>query len=166
VLLAACGPQSGPIARPGAATDVLPAGLDVDVQRVVDGDTLVAADERVRLIGVDTPESADPRRPVQCFGREASTYLSKLLPQGTPVRLVADVEQRDRYDRLLAYVYRLSDGMFVNAELVRSGYAQVLTVPPNVAHADRFVTLAAEARRVGRSLWSACPPGDGSGRPV
>ena len=136
------------------------------VDRVVDGDTLVAADERVRLIGVDTPESVDPRRAVQCFGREASAYLSSLLPPGTPVRLVADVEQRDRYDRLLAYVYRLPDGLFVNAELLRSGHAQVLTVPPNVAHSDRFVALAAEARRTGRGLWTACPADDGHRSPA
>ena len=152
------------MARTGEATATLPAGIDVPVERVVDGDTLVAADERVRLIGVDTPESVDPRRPVQCFGREASAYLSALLPPGTPVRLVGDVEQRDRYDRLLAYVYRVSDGMFVNAEMLRRGYAQVLTVPPNVAHADRFVALASDARRAGRGLWSACPVEDGRAR--
>lgn len=125
--------------------------------RVVDGDTLVMeGGERVRLIGVDTPETKDPRRPVQCFGREASSFLSSTLPRGISVHLVGDVEQRDVYDRLLAYVYRLPDGLFVNAEILRQGYAQVLTISPNVAHADEFVSLARDAREAGRGLWSAC----------
>ena len=97
------------------------------VQRVVDGDTIVVSiagrDERVRLIGVDTPESVDPRKPVQCFGKEASAFTTQLLPPGTVVRLERDVEARDRFDRLLAYVYRVSDGLFVNFELARAGYA-------------------------------------------
>lgn len=72
------------------------------------------------------------------------------------VRLEFDVERRDRYDRLLAYVRRVSDGMFVNAELVRSGYAQTMTIPPNVRYADRFLQLQREARREGRGLWGGC----------
>ena len=74
-------------------------------------------DERVRLIGIDTPETVDPRKPVQCFGKEASDHTKALLPAGTAVRLERDAEARDRYDRLLAYVYRASDGLFVNLEL-------------------------------------------------
>jgi micrococcal nuclease len=131
------------------------------VQRVVDGDTIVVSiagrDERVRLIGVDTPESVDPRTPVQCFGKEASNFTTQLLPPGTVVRLERDVEARDRFDRLLAYVYRVSDGLFVNFELVRAGYAQVLTIPPNVAYAEEFRVAAAAAREAGTGLWSACP---------
>jgi micrococcal nuclease len=72
------------------------------------------------------------------------------------VRLTLDVEPRDRYGRLLAYVHRRDDGLFVNAELVRRGYATTLTIPPNVRHAERFRTLAREARKAGRGLWSAC----------
>jgi micrococcal nuclease len=72
------------------------------------------------------------------------------------VRLRTDVERRDRYGRLLAYVYRASDGLFVNAELVRRGFATVLTVPPNVAHAGQFLRLGRAARAAGRGLWSAC----------
>lgn len=126
---------------------------------MVDGDTLVVdGGHHVRLIGLDTPETKDPRRPVQCFGREAAAFLLSLLPRGTGVRLVGDVEQHDQYDRTLAYVYRLPDGLFVNAELVRNGYAQVLTISPNVVHADEFVAMAAEARSAGRGLWSACQP--------
>jgi len=72
------------------------------------------------------------------------------------VRLVFDVERRDRFGRLLAYVYRARDGVFVNAALVRGGFARTLTIPPNVRFAGRFAALAAEARRAGRGLWSAC----------
>ena len=153
-----CGREPAVAPSPGAGV-ALPAGLDTTVQRVVDGDTLVIdGGLPVRLIGVDTPETKDPRRPVQCFGREAAAFLTSLLPKGTGVRLVGDVEQQDQYDRTLAYAYRLPDGLFVNAELVRNGYAQVLTIAPNVAHADDFVALAAEARAAGRGLWSACAP--------
>lgn len=131
------------------------------VQRVVDGDTIEVliggTDETVRLLGIDTPESVDPRSPVECFGREAAEHTAALLPEGTEVQLVRDVEARDRYDRLLAFVYRLDDDTFVNLALVRDGYAAVLTYPPNVTHAEQLVAAAAEAREAGRGLWSACP---------
>ena len=156
-VLAGCG-RTGPAAEGGGSPAGLPAGLDTTVERVVDGDTVVVeGGHRVRLIGVDTPETKDPRKPVQCFGREAAAYVSSLLRQGTGVRLVGDVEERDAYGRTLAYVYRLADGLFVNAELVRQGYAQVLTIPPNVAHADELLALARAAREQGRGLWTACP---------
>jgi micrococcal nuclease len=132
-----------------------------EVVRVVDGDTIVVriagADERVRLIGIDTPESVDPRSPVDCFGPEASRATADLLPPGTPVRLVRDVEARDRFDRLLAYVYKVDDGSFVNLTLAATGYADVATFPPNVAHTDELVAAVAEARAAGRGLWGACP---------
>ena len=129
------------------------------VGRVVDGDTLrvhIGREETVRLIGIDTPESVDPRSPVECFGIEASKHLQELLPVGTRVRLVRDVEARDRYDRLLAYVYRAEDGLFVNEQMARDGYADVLTFPPNVAHAADFVDAVRAAREAGRGLWGAC----------
>jgi micrococcal nuclease len=133
------------------------------VERVIDGDTIVVTGGRhVRLIGIDTPETVDPHRPVGCFGKEASAFMKQLLPAHTAVRLVGDVEQLDRYGRTLAYVYRLADGLFVNAELVRRGYAVVLTIPPNVAHTDEFVALASAARVTGAGLWSACPAPAGS----
>jgi micrococcal nuclease len=129
------------------------------VVRVVDGDTIhVQVDgrrEKVRYIGVDTPESVKPGTPVQCFGKRSSAFNAKLV-DGERVRLVRDAEERDRYGRLLAYVYRARDGLFVNAALVRRGYAVPLTIPPNVAHADEFRRLAASARRKGRGLWSSC----------
>lgn len=135
----------------------LPEGDDTTISRVIDGDTVVVAGgTSVRLIGIDTPETKDPRKPVQCFGQEASAHAESLIPAGTPIRLVYDVERTDRYDRTLAYVYRASDGLFVNAALVRDGYAQVATYPPNVAHTDTFVELQQQARDAGRGLWSAC----------
>jgi micrococcal nuclease len=129
------------------------------VVRVVDGDTIVVAlrgaEERVRYIGMDTPETVKPGTAVQCFGKKASAENRRLV-EGRDVRLVADVEARDRYGRLLAYVYRASDGLFVNAELVRRGYATPATFPPNVRHVDEFARLARQARSAGRGLWSAC----------
>jgi micrococcal nuclease len=97
-----------------------------------------------------------PNTPVQCFAVEASNRTKALLPAGTAVRLVGDVEQRDRYKRLLAYVYRVSDNLFVNLALVREGYAVPYTFPPNVAHTTDFVSASAEARDARRGLWSAC----------
>ena len=138
-------------------TPSMPMGDDTSVESVVDGDTIVVAGgTRVRLIGVDTPETKDPRKPVQCFGREASAFTESLVAPGTAVRLVYDVERLDRYERTLAYVYRLSDGLFVNAALVADGYALVATFPPNVAHVEELTALARAAREEGRGLWSAC----------
>lgn len=151
-LVAACADDPG---RPGDALEA-----NATVTRVVDGDTIVVridgVEERVRLIGIDTPESVDPRRPVMCFGTEASAHMESLVPPGTPVRLERDVEARDRYDRLLAYVLRASDGMFVNLAMVTDGFADQYTFPPNVAHTDEFRAAVAEARAEGRGLWSAC----------
>ncbi len=129
------------------------------VVRVVDGDTIrvdgPAGEEAVRYIGVDTPESVKPGTPVECFAKRASAYNERLVG-GERVRLVRDVEARDRYGRLLAYVYRARDGLFVNAELVRRGYATVATFPPNVAHEREFRRLARRARLSGRGLWAEC----------
>jgi len=131
----------------------------VRVLRIVDGDTIRVAfggrSEPVRYIGIDTPESKKPGTPVQCFARRAAAENARLV-RGERVRLVFDVERRDRFGRLLAYVYRVRDGAFVNAALVRGGFAQTLTIPPNVRFAERFAALAADARRAGRGLWSAC----------
>lgn len=158
-VLGACGPGATGEAPAAVApaTPTLPSGVDVVVRKVVDGDTIeVTGGERVRLIGVDTPETKDPNRPVGCFGKEASAFTASLIPPATAVRLVGDAEQRDRYGRLLAYVYRRSDGLFVNAELLRRGYAQLLTIPPNVAHTDEFVAIARQAREASQGLWGAC----------
>jgi micrococcal nuclease len=129
------------------------------VVRVVDGDTihvqLAGGREKVRYIGVDTPETHHPTKGVQCYGREAAEFNARLVG-GERVRLVRDVERRDRYGRLLAYVYRVRDGLFVNAELARRGFARPLTIAPDVRYAERFAALAGEARAQGRGLWSAC----------
>ena len=142
--------------RDGAAPAEPRAGRVVSV---TDGDTIRVRFggrvERVRYIGVDTPESRRPGTPVQCFARRAAQENARLV-SGRRVRLVLDVEARDRFGRMLAYVYRAGDGRFVNAALVRGGYARPLTIPPNVRFADRFARLAADARRSGRGLWSAC----------
>jgi micrococcal nuclease len=130
-----------------------------EVVRVVDGDTIRVRlgdrTERVRYIGIDTPESVKPGTPVQCYAKRASA-ANEALVAGQRVRLVGDVEHRDRYGRLLAYVYRAGDGAFVNALLVRDGYARTLTIAPNVAHAAEFARLARGAREAGRGLWRAC----------
>lgn len=130
------------------------------VIRVVDGDTIHVrlpdgTREKVRHIGIDTPESVKPNTPVQCFAKAAAARNEELVG-GERVELRTDVEERDRYGRLLAYVYRVRDDLFVNAALIREGYAVPLTIPPNVAHADEFTALAREARRADRGLWRAC----------
>lgn len=130
------------------------------VLRVIDGDTIVVrlaggAVERVRFIGMDTPESVRPGTAVQCFALKASSFTKQLL-DGRRVRLIGDVEARDRYGRMLAYVYREPDGLFVNEELVRQGYATPATFPPNVRFRDEIARLAREARAAGTGLWNAC----------
>lgn len=130
------------------------------VREVVDGDTVKVRidghDESVRLIGIDTPETKHPTKPVGCFGPEASAHTAELLPPGTPVELERDHEERDPYGRLLAYLIRRPDGLFVNVELVRGGFAEVLTIAPNTAHTREFTAAAAEARQQSRGLWGAC----------
>jgi micrococcal nuclease len=132
-----------------------------EVQRVSDGDTFVATvkgrRERIRVIGVDTPESVSPNQPDEAFGEEASDFAKRYL-DGETVRLAGDAEPRDRYGRMLAYVW-LADGTFWNALLVAEGYAQQLTIPPNVTYASLFRRLAGEARRQERGLWAEDPQG-------
>jgi micrococcal nuclease len=146
------GGQAAAGERPGAV-------LSGRVTRVVDGDTvhvdLGGRDETVRYIGMDTPESVKPGVPVQCFA-EAASHRNTALVAGRDVTLRLDAETRDRYGRLLAYVYRRSDGLFVNAELVRHGYARLLTIPPNVAHETELAGLADRAQAEGLGLWRAC----------
>lgn len=136
----------------------MPHGLETTVRRIVDGDTLYVSDlaVRVRLIGIDTPETVHPNRGVECFGREATSHLTDLVPPGTPVVVEFDVERTDRYDRPLGYVWRVSDGTHVNLAMVEDGYAQAYTFPPNVRYSDRFVAAQRRAREAGRGLWAAC----------
>ena len=134
-----------------------PASARAYVVRAVDGDTIeVRLDGRVedvRYIGVDTPETVKPGTPVQCFGERASRFDKQLVTHRR-VRLVFGVERRDVYGRLLAYVYL--GHRFVNAELVRRGFARTLTIPPNNRFAERFERLQTAAARAGRGLWGTC----------
>ena len=126
------------------------------VLEIVDGDTIDASlggeVEPVRYIGIDTPES-NPDLPYECFGHEADG-LNRELVEGREVRLVFDDERRDQYGRLLAYVY--VDDLFVNAEIVRRGYARTLTIEPNIDHAALLARLEQEAGNAGRGLWGGC----------
>lgn len=131
------------------------------VTRVVDGDTvIVSADGRsedVRVLGIDTPETVDPVKPVGCYGPQASAYTKHLLT-GRRVRLEYDRVVHDKYGRFLAYVYLQSrPEVFVDARLVALGYARILSIPPNTRHAGLLARLQAQAAVAGRGLWSACP---------
>ena len=139
---------------------------DILVTRVIDGDTIELADrERVRLVGIDTPESrynTKLTRDMKRTGKDAAviiamgkraTDFARMLVGGKRVRLEFDVERRDRYGRLLAYVY-LPDGDMLNAELLRQGYAQVYTFPPNIKYVDKFLRLQREARENRKGLWA------------
>jgi micrococcal nuclease len=164
-LLAGCRPDAPPrlatTATERASWPRVPAGaVSARVERVVDGDTFIAEvagrSERIRIIGVDTPETVDPNRPVQPYGKQASRFAKRMLGDRT-VRLVGDVEPRDRYGRLLAYVW-LPDGTFWNALLAAEGYAQLITIPPDVTYADLFRRLVDEARSAHRGLWAGRTP--------
>ena len=156
-LLAGCTHQAVP---PTGATAGA-RGLTATVVHVVDGDTVDlrfpgSGVERARLLGIDTPETVKPNTPVQCFGPEASARTKALLGPGTEVLVQRDREARDRYGRLLVYLWRRRDGLFVNDSLVRDGYARTLSISPNTAHRSDLSASRAEAaaRRVG--LWGRC----------
>jgi micrococcal nuclease len=139
---------------------------DIKVKRVIDGDTLLLeSGDRVRLIGIDTPEiheskklyrdaerSKEDIKTIQEMGRRAMEFTKNLV-EGKRVRLELDVEKHDQYNRILAYVYLVDSGIFVNAKIVEEGYASVATYPPNVKYADEFVRLNREARENNRGLW-------------
>lgn len=129
----------------------------LEIAKFVDGDTFWVKypggeDEKIRFIGVNTPEARNTgRTQIEYFGKEASAYVRELLT-GKKVRLEFDVQRFDRYNRTLAYIF-LEDGTFLNAHLVKEGYATVATYPPNVKYADLFVKLEKEARAEGKGLW-------------
>ncbi len=131
--------------------------VEAEVLRAVDGDTievvLDGAEEDVRYIGVDTPESVAPGQPVECYGEAASEFNAELV-EGEDVTLVFDAELRDRYGRLLAYVY--VGELLVNAELLEQGFARTLEIEPNTSKAPRFARLARRAGAAGLGLWGAC----------
>jgi micrococcal nuclease len=151
-------PGGNPAEAPRWESSKVPVRPDrAEVERVVDGDTLVVdyegESEYVRYIGIDTPESVKPGSPVECFGEESSRYNAALV-EGRDVGLVFGPERRDTFGRLLAYVY--VSNVMVNAEMVRLGYAETLTIPPNDARSGLFERLEREARRDGLGFWTAC----------
>lgn len=152
------------------------------VARVVDGDTIELADgNRVRYIGIETPELVHPRKPIECFASEAMVRNQELV-EGKIVRLERDISDRDRYGRLLRYVFHLADSasvavttsaeeaasseagggewIMVNLKLVEEGYASVATFPPDVKYADEFTAAERRARETGRGLWQVCGNAD------
>ena len=149
--------DAAPTATLPDQTDLAPNAV---VDRVVDGDTIVVEiagnRERVRLLGIDTPESVAENRPDQCYGVESSDYLKSVLPEGTEVTLIRDVESRDQFDRLLAYVVRSSDQLFVNLDLLERGYAGVLIYEPNSFYRDLFEDAEDTAFRNDIGLWGVC----------
>ncbi len=153
VLLAAC---NSPLELPDGANGEVVGHVDgdtLDIAFSVDGRTVV---ERVRLIGIDTPETKKPDTPIECFGPEASARVAELLPIGSFVDAVRDVEARDDYGRLLVYVHRAVDGVFVNELLVREGYARTLSIAPNLTLESTFLAAERAARAERRGLWSRC----------
>ena len=134
---------------------------------VIDGDTvdleIDGQEERVRLLGIDAPESVHRSVPEQCFGAESSAALSELLPVGSQVRLERDEDPRDRYGRLLLYLYRVEDDLFVNRWLVQNGLADTSFYEPNTARVDELTAARAEARANRVGLWGSC---DGPDQPL
>lgn len=147
--LMGCSSQSQTTLRPGQAS----------VSRVVDGDTIEVAIgneiHRVRLLGIDAPETVHPTRPEQCYGRQASDELRRLLPAGSVIQLSRDIEPRDHFERLLLYVHR-EDGLFVNQWLVDEGLADSVFYEPNTFHRVTFTRAANRAKANGAGLWGAC----------
>jgi len=158
LLVSTWGAESpSPIPQPDFTNDT-----PVPVVRIVDGDTLVilldGQEQKVRLIGVDTPETVHPRKEVEHYGKEASAFLTNLL-KGESVYLRYDQTKQDRYGRLLAYLYRAPDGLFVNLEIVRQGYGHAYTKYP-FQHMELFRYYERQAREAGKGLWWSSSPTD------
>ena len=155
--LVACDASAAPV-----TTRSSQGGLEANaiVDYVIDGDTIDVlidgSEERIRLIGIDTPETKKRDSPIDCFGPEATTFTESLLPVGTPVRIERDIVNRDDYGRLLGYVYRADDGIFINYEIMRQGYAQPLSIGPNDLYAEIFADAARAAEADDAGLWAAC----------
>lgn len=147
-LLSACEP-------PTTRAPEVPPPLTTKVDHVVDGDTVwvEGLEESVRLTGINTPEVYPE---IECYGEEATARLIDLIPHGTDVEVVFDVEERDRYGRYLGYVYRVSDGLFVNMAMVEDGYAEMVRIEPNVRFATDLEEAESRAKDQGLGKWSAC----------
>lgn len=164
-LLLVAGLVLGDVSRPGwlggGDGDLRPGGsATARLERVVDGDTIAVRvggrDERVRYIGVDTPETVKPNAPVECWGKAAHRLNARLLAGAGKVTLRFDRELRDRYGRLLAYVHRPGERQSLNARLVAAGAARTLEIRPNTSRAAELARLQATARAAGRGLWGVC----------
>ena len=146
------GPETPLVPYP---TEVFFGDTAYPVTRIIDGDTVeIRYDDkltRVVLIGVDTPETVHPQKPVEAFGKEATAFTRNLL-LGESVYLRFDGDRTDKYGRLLAYLYRAPDGLFVNLEVVRQGYGKVYTVFP-FKHKALFQHYSGQAQNAGRGLW-------------
>lgn len=146
-----------PTTEPSSTATPDPNITTTRVVNVVDGDTFkIESGETVRMIGIDTPETVHPSKPTQCYGKEASLKTEELI-EGKEIRLEKDVSEKDKYNRLLRYVY-VGD-IFVNEYLVREGYATSSSYPPDIKHQDRFVEAQKLAKEENKGLWnpSACP---------
>lgn len=145
--------------RGGSDAEPLPPDVGV-VEWVIDGDTvdidIGGREERLRMIGIDTPELHTDAGGAECMAREALEFTASQLPSGTEVRLERDVVGRDDYGRLLAYVYRRADDVLINELVVARGYARPLTIAPNNTHSERFVTAAVAAEAANLGLWGVC----------
>ena len=154
-------------AQGGDAASSEPTAKRGTVDRIIDGDTvdvnIGGRVERVRLLGIDTPESVARTVPDQCFGAEASLALAELIPPGTELDLSRDLEARDRYGRLLLYLHRRSDGLFVNQWMVESGYAETLSYEPNTTYRSILNRAQRTAIANGVGLWAQC---DGPNQPL
>ncbi len=136
-------------------TSAVPEFGFVKVTRIVDGDTIeIEGGIKLRYIGINAPESVDPRRAVQCFGKEASKRNAELV-NGKLVKLEKDVSETDRYGRLLRYVY--VDNIMINEQLVKDGYAVASAYPPDIKNQPQLKAAEEEAKRNKKGLWSTCP---------
>lgn len=150
------------VQTPSIATGSAVVGIEGErgiVTKVIDGDTIeLESGQTVRFVGIDTPETKDPRRPVGCFGKEASAETTKLLA-GQEIIMQKDVSETDKYQRLLRYIYLpLEEGqyLFVNDYLVRAGFAKAYTYPPDVKFNEQFLEAEREAREKKLGLWGRC----------
>jgi len=161
IFLIGCSAKNGQAGNDSFAADIVKQYPELkdrkytieEVKRVVDGDTFITKnDNRIRLIGVNTPETVKPNNPVERYGKEASNFTKQQL-SGKTVYLFSDAGDKDKYGRLLRYVFIKGEPTMFNEVLIREGYANTMTVPPNVMFSDRFVKLEREAREKKKGLW-------------
>ncbi len=134
---------------------------EAEVEKVIDGDTIqLTTGQRVRYIGIDTPETKHPKKSVQCYGREAASRNRELV-EGKKILMEKDVSNTDRYDRLLRYIYlqnpeATQEALFINEYLVEQGYAQALTYPPAVKYNQQMIDAQRVAQKEKKGLWGKC----------